>query len=1158
MPLAPVNPAVGDQEEDPTLPPKPRIGTTGGEIPEQQSDIDARRPVKWQADPMARKAQVQEEITKRRQANFQKDHPFTPSGWQPKINTPETRRQDREFESDAESQYQFQEQSARATEIERRRQEIAARNANNNQLEAQYRGSGQKFYADADQNLQPVIDTETGRPLFDATGWEAGTHPKTGKPTLSMRDRFGQRQFKEPPIVQSLDPHDDQMHYKLPDGTTVAAGSIDDFAKSPNYAVAKTALAAKTRQVKAVHQEALQPIRLMADQAVAQLEDAKVEIQGLDAEIEKLSTQVGNATSPNGSPTPLSEGLRASLAQLQARRDKIDGMIKPRGELAQRAARAKSGYAIASATAMREAFLSQQNEIAARVKAQGGNLETDPTYQANLRGLRSAEQILGTGEQQAGGGPVAPGGAPSQESAPGAAPGLAPTSPLEQSEPFAASQNGVKSVGSVKMDEFARRYGDGRGPVQPASLLKLDKRSKEIEGVLANDDTSLNQTMRDQFTAEKDYIDSLFKQRFARMTPEQQKRVTDATRDPTLGEKAEEFGGQAVASVEKTFTQAAKGVLKLGDVGIYKADTSGARAALDKIEARADTFGAQGAPAEVKQKLEESFATGTLPGAIGSAASFMVPGSVVGKAGKVLQLSERALQGFTAAGVAATGAASNSEAFAQEAQKFLQPKLDAGEISREEYETSLGMARVFGGAVGATEAIPLGKFAQRLGGVPTGQGFLQKLFTIAGKGGTQRAAKWLTGGAGKEALTEALEEGGQELIQSLAQDLYASETFDENRKVGGDAAEQAGAGGIVGALLSVITHKLGKGGKPKPGAPAAPVEPAAPPSTPASTAITSQQEAEAAFQAADAALASEADTEIARINKGIRDQADAKPASESAEVFAKTATGKPAIDSADVFTQTEEAYQKDPIRADPDRRIKELNAEIEKLDADWAAHVAKVGAEAADAPRKQALDDRKAAIEAELAAADAVRQSPQGAAALKGELATEEQTAAADARRLATPELESRRDAIEQGLAEQERTKKSPAGAEGLKKGLAAEAETAAADARKLRTPDLEGRRDAIETQLTEAERVRQSAKGGADLKNDLAARSGEPPSAPPTQPAPPTAPSPLGDQPVKMELRRGNGEIVEMEMPARVAEKRINDHISTLDKVMKCLGGLT
>ncbi len=1101
MPLAPANPAL-DEEDDPTLPPKPRIGTTGGVIPEQQSDIDARRQPVYSPDPAIRRSQVQGEIAQQKHKAFQQEHPFTPSSWEPNINTPETRRQDREYAGAAEDQFQYQQQVARTNEVERRRAEVAQRNAKNNQLEAQYRGSGQQFYADADQNLQPVIDAETGRPLFHATGWQAGTHPKTGKPVLTMRDKFGQRQFKEPPVVQSLDPHDDQMHYKLPDGTTVPAGSIDDFAKSPNYTVAKVALAAKTRQVKAVHQEALQPIRLMADQAVAQLEDAKVEIQGLDAEIEKLSTQVANATGPDGSPTPLSEGLGASLAQKQARRDQLDAMAKPRGELGQKAARAKTGFAIASATAMREAFVAQQNEIAARVKSQGGSLETDPTYQANLRGLQSAEQILGQGQQEIGGAKAAPQKpqqfetplnaadedsfqAWRQQNAPNdsgvdydlrgafkagatpdanghwpdtfkkpnhptfsdqsmyasAAPGKAgrwdgdkftppdassSSDPLQQSEPYIASQNGITRVGSVKMDEFARRYGDGRGPVRPDQLIKLQKRSKEIDQVLSNDDSSINQTMRDQFAKEKDYVDSLAKQRFARLPDAEQKRVAEATRDPTwwdalkgagksLAEEAAVGGGSALKGAEL----ASFNMVNSDEFGNINPDAAAELERRRNLSPSARMEEVKKGPAYqlgnlIQEAAHEAYAKGAHENETAVAKALS---AATGAAGGFAPLVASGPMAPVTMGLQTAG---------EEMQRIYDDQIQKGADPARAADFAQKRA-LASGALQATLFEVLPKPLQKLG---------NKL--IVDK---------IAGGALKKFLANRVAQGVEGGIMGGAS--AAAGNVAAGRDAGEGVAESAGGLALMQAAMprAGSAPTKSKGGEP------------APKSEPKAPLTPEQQAAEAEFQKQlmeDRAPKTPSTAEEAAnvFEPALKEKENvpppAKSAAESAAVMQdvatteeagskvasqqeakaqklvdqiQEATGKPREEilatrngrDAAGWSKELEAdakYHANPLVVDPERRVTELKSEIAKHDEEWARHLEKTAAEAETHSQIQ-NDKDKAAAQFKI--------------------------------------TKDRHDALME-------------------------------------------RRDAIEKQLTEAERVRQSAKGGADLKKDLASKEGRDP----------------------------------------------------------------
>ncbi len=1194
MPLAPPNPVEEDDEDVPVAPlpvrkPKPLIGTTGGVIPEQQSDIDARTPVQWSPDPTERRAQIESEIQKRRQADFQKENPFTPSSWQQKINTPETRQQDREFAGQAEEQFQYGQQQARAAEIERRRGELAQRNARNNQLEAQYRGSGQQFYTDADHNLQPVIEADTGRPLFNPSKPELVTHPKTGKPALMTRDKYGQRQFKEPPVVQSLDPMDDQMHYKLPDGSMVPAGSIDDFAKSPNYAVAKAALAAKTRQVKAIHQEALQPMRLMTEQAASQLEDAKVEMKDLDSQIDDLTTKAANATAQDGSPTPLSEGLNASLEQLKARRGQLDGMVKPRGELAQKAARAKAGFAIASATAMREAHLAQQAEIAARVKAEGGNLENDPTYQGNLSGLRTSEQIIADAQQhldsmgappqqprqfetplnaadedsfqrwkqqnapndsgvdydlrgafKAGATPDANGHWPDTFKKPNhptfsnqsiyasAAPEKAgrwdgnkfippaSPSPLEQSEPYVALKNGIKNVGSVKMDEFARRYGDGRGPVQPMSLLKLDKRSKDIDATLANSDTSVNQTMRDQMTKEKDYIDSLFKQRFARLDPEQQKKVVDATRDPTIWDKIKGAGKSLAEEAAVGGGSVLKGIaqLPLGPMG--------------------DMEGGQVDP-EIARKIAEANATPLQR-------MENIKNNPAYQLGSFIQDSAR-------------------EAYAKN------PKEDEGTVSK-------ALNAAFGAAGGFAPLVASGGAAPLTMGFQTAGEEMERIYNeqVAKGVDPERAADFaqkrsLASGAVQAALFEVLPKPLQKAANKVIVDKIAGNAlkkFVANRLAQG--AEGAVLGGTTTAAENVTTGRdIGEGvpqsaaglalmqgvmprakpeagaqgeappppsGKTAPLAPNPPAPPAPGPEAgmnqrkvPADTldkvaSIAERKahgtpeeqaaaDAEFAQMEKDHAQPNPADAKIDEINQGIREnQPPAKnetpPASEPAPADTKTAA--PAQDSSltsKVSAMTGEQF-----------------GEWEQANGGQTGASNKLGISLIGKPAE--IAELKKANEAAKTEWSAAFQEAQAAGAGVNPAAENKMQ-----------RLASKQQFFEEAIS----------AAEGTGSGLQ-DPEVVAAH--KAAPVDI-GPRDATVSTGTGVHTPKETAMM-ADWKKQNAAELATAPKA-----------SPLGDQPVKLEVRRGKtGETMQVEMPAKMAEKRINDHISTLEKVLNCLKGVT
>lgn len=965
MPPVPANPAVDDEEEAP-VPPQPRTGTTGGAIPDQASDVAARQPVQWSADPAQRQAQIADEIAKRRTQRFQQEHPFTPSSWQPKPPVDAqgneiATREDRQFTAQAEDQAQFQQQQGRAREIEKRRQQIEAQKTSNDQLEAQYRGSGQQFYTDAHGRIQPVIETGTNRPLFNKTGWQPTTHPETGKPTLMMRDQYGQRQFKEAPVVPSLDPADDQMYYKMPDGTLSPAGSIDEFAKHPNYQVAKTALAAKTRQVKEIHRQALQPIKLLADQAGAQLEDAKTQVQSLDSDIEKTNTAIANAVGADGSPTPLSEGLSASLQQMQQQREALDAQTKPRGDLARKAARARAAYTIASATAMREAFAAQHEEIAARVKAQGGKLENDPTYQANARGMQQADQILQQANTSFDGTEEKLPGPSTQPTATQTQPGV-----LEQSEPFAAAQKGVTHIGAVPLKEFARRYGDGTGAVQPDSLVKLYQRSKDIDATLTNSGTTVNQTLRDNLQKEKDYVEALAKQRFARLPEDQQKRVAEVTRDSNFWDVTK---GSAKSVAEGA---AVGGGSFLKGLDVYSPSESDRRSA-EKFKALLTGKPVDTADASKRMEKIRNSPAYKLGSFIQDAAHESYSKNQhedEGMVSKAINAASEAAGGF--APIVASGHMAPMTAALQSAgeqmDQIYADQIKKGATKDQAAKFAVDRAQATGVVQGALFAVlpkPLQKAGSRLIVDKIAGDGLMKFFA-------NRVAQ-----AGEGAVI-----GGV---------TKAAENITTDRPIGeGVPAAAAGMAAAQTVMPRATEPPKNKGGTPanKP--------------APKPTLTPEQQAAEAEFQK--------------RLNEPAAEEKPApKSAAESAEVFAKTDTKKSAADSAEVFQQKEEqakkdeeAYQKSPLTVDPERHIKELKDDLKRLDTEWESHkdVLAKNAEymaehaspadvhdsmiAEDKKRHEALSERRDAIEQQLTEAERLRQSPKGGEELNKDLAKQE------------------------------------------------------------------------------------------------------------------------------------------------------------------------
>src|SRR6478736_4493709 len=255
--------SIPDDDEDVNAAPAPdaapQVGTTGGMVPQQGGEWWNKQaaPIQWHEDPAQRRQQAMAETDRRLSEHFQSLDPFAPAGWQAKPDA-------RMYQYGVQQANQEYQQQA----VENRRQARTALNAENSKILADFEGRGVQHYIDpASGKVTPIVDGQ-GRTLFHATDWEQDVHPKTGLPVLQKRDKYGQRQFKDMPVVPGLDPTDEQMYFKNPiTGEATPAGSIADMANSPNYNVAKVALAANKRRVTAIHQQALAPMKEIVDAA---------------------------------------------------------------------------------------------------------------------------------------------------------------------------------------------------------------------------------------------------------------------------------------------------------------------------------------------------------------------------------------------------------------------------------------------------------------------------------------------------------------------------------------------------------------------------------------------------------------------------------------------------------------------------------------------------------------------------------------------------------------------------------------------------------------------------------------------------------------------------------------------------------------------------
>ncbi len=441
----------------------------------------------------------------------------------------------------------------RRREIDQRRAVVAQKKQETNQFNseqlAQFKGSGQQYYTDpATGRVTPVLEPGTKRPLYHATGWTAGTDPKTGRATLQMRDKYGQNQYKMGPLNHSPDPHDTNLYMSDGAGGSVPAMTAEEAIAHPDMKIKTQGYMVQRRAIVAQHREALAPMKEIADQAAAAYDNAKTQATDIDAQIQDLSAQTANMAD-----TAMIDGINSRVFQLQQQKDAIDKSIKPNGDLARNSAKAKRELRIAQHTASREVYAQQGEAIRAMSAAQGLPPEKNPTYLANQKMLEavdrslSEEQRLGAREDAIFGNAAQPVQNPAQTQSETATPtGPNPSDPLSQNEPYALAARGVKSIGGKSVEQLAKQYGTGQGPNTPDSLVALDQRRKDLEETLSPENSppgKVSDALLKSMTEEKDYVDALYRQRFAKLTPEDRQKVTNA-----IERKTTTAGGAAARS----------------------------------------------------------------------------------------------------------------------------------------------------------------------------------------------------------------------------------------------------------------------------------------------------------------------------------------------------------------------------------------------------------------------------------------------------------------------------------------------------------------------------------------------------------------------------------------------------------------------------------
>lgn len=1044
---------------------------------------------------------------------YEAEHPFTPSSWRPKQLDPEN---DRPTASQAAAQREAEIEARRQAAATARTERAAATlklKTENAADEEKMRGSGQQFYTDAFGKIKPVVEPESGRPLFHQTGWQKGTNPESGTPALVRRNQYGENEYQTPKIVHNPDLTDDKLYYDMGEHGTVEAGPINELINSKDFKISRAARTARRERNKAMWEEASSAVKEQADAAESSLHEVQQQQLGLtttqqeiQGQIDAIDThpqaneQVGGVMGIGASLSPVAKQLQAQRAALQSQLDAVGTQqtalaekASPKGQLARDAKMSKLSLQILRAKARHNEYTDLADDRRTILKQEGKSEADDTTLQSILRAQAMYGESASRYSEIARREHVGPDAAAPQ--AAGAQSVAAPAPAGDQSpdgvpligEPTELAAKGIKAVGGVKIPELVRRYGSGQGAVQPASVVRIHQRIADIQQTLENKDTKLDQKVRDSMGEESQYLDQLLTSRFSKLTPEQQERVTEITRDSTMMDKVKGLG----KSTAEAGAVGGGGFLKglgnlMADIGPM-GDMQGFQMSPDFIRAREQFMKMRQneTPLEHMERIKKDpiYQLGQFIQDSAHEAYSKNPHEDEGAVSKALNAAGEAAGGF--APLIASGPMAPVTAALQttgdEMDRIYQDQIKKGVDPQRAADFAQKRALLSGGVQGALFAL-LPKPLQKAG---------NKIIVdrIAGTAFTKFMANRLA------QATEGAAMGGASAVASnVAADRPATE----------GVAEAASGLGLAQAMMPRA---------PSPGrAPEArPTEPGRPSPAPApEPPVAPSSEAPKPKSAEESATVFEP-----ALNERANQSPPAKPASESAKVFNEAAdtaeanakvdsqqeakaqklvdqiqeaTGKPrdeilatrkGIEHGEWMKQleSEARYQKNPLIVDPARRTKELNEDLRKLNDEWSAHLEKTASRrqrtehneavrAADDAKRQDIGERSTAIRNELVAAEHIRRSPQGLEDLRRQL-TEQETQSAE-------------------------------------------------DARKLRTPELEGRRNAIEDQLTEQDRIRRSAAGGEKLREELAGQEKNPPEgpagAPAEKPTPPPPPESLSD----------------------------------------------
>lgn len=504
-------------------------------------------------NPDARHQDAYARVDKQMTDAFNEQHPFAPSGSQP-----------------AASPEQY-DQAAQQADVAAARQAHADRLARNADVEAQMRGSSQKFYTDPYGNIQPVVEEGTGKPLYTPSAKrERAMNPQTGEPAWMTMDRYGQTQYQRPNIVANpSDPHDKQLYYDFGNGQQEPAGKIDDLLKSSDFKVQRAALKAVHAQRSASWKEAIAPMQQVAagassayNDAQQKHDEAQTQIEQLQAQADQLSQNpqfnetTGGVMGFGAKPSDTALQLQAQHSALQNQLDTLTGQrndlasqLKPGGSLARQKRDATAHLAAFKAKASYDNYADLAQERRAILKNQGQPEDSDPTLQSILKAQKAYQGAIGKfGAQlqstQAGQSAQGDGATPTGDSS--ANPDQAEPPAGFAGEPYQLAANGVKNIGTQPIQNLARDYGSGQGTPKPAALLAMKQRVADIADTLSNKGTTLDDKVRDSMQKESDYLNGLYAQRFAKLAPDDQRKISTILDKQNIG---------AVSDAARRFTK---------------------------------------------------------------------------------------------------------------------------------------------------------------------------------------------------------------------------------------------------------------------------------------------------------------------------------------------------------------------------------------------------------------------------------------------------------------------------------------------------------------------------------------------------------------------------------------------------------------------------